>query len=167
MERITSFTRPFDDALGSGYQVCQGLLAMGSGGVLGVGLGNSIQKAFYLPEAQSDFILAIIGEELGFVGILILLIAYLALVYFLFSVSIRAKDRFGMLLAGGVALHLGLQVVLNVAVVTATAPPTGVVLPLVSAGGNALILYMVELGIVYNISKQARFTEEDVTEEGQ
>jgi cell division protein FtsW len=166
MERVTSFMRPFDDALGSGYQVCQGLLAMGSGGVFGVGLGNSIQKAFYLPEAQSDFILAIIGEELGFVGIMVLLIAYLALVYLLFSVSIRAKDRFGMLLAGGVALHLGLQVILNVAVVTATAPPTGVVLPLVSAGGNALILYMAELGIVYNVSKQARFTDEEITEEG-
>ena len=166
MERITSFTRPFDDALGSGYQVVQGLLAMGSGGVFGVGLGNSIQKAFYLPEAQSDFILAIIGEELGFIGILGLLIAYLALVCLLFSVSIRAKDRFGMLLAGGVAMHLGLQVVLNVAVVTASAPPTGVVLPLVSAGGNALILYMAELGIVYNISKQARFTEEELTEGG-
>ena len=83
-----------------------------------------------------------------------------------FSVSIRAKDRFGMLLAGGVALHLGLQVVLNVAVVTASAPPTGVVLPLVSAGGNALILYMAELGIAYNISKQARSTDDEITEGG-
>ena len=166
MERITSFTHPFDDALGAGYQVCQGLLAMGSGGMFGVGLGNSIQKAFYLPEAQSDFILAIIGEELGFAGILVLMIAYLALVYTLFSVAIRAKDRFGMLLAGGVALHLGLQVILNVAVVTATAPPTGVVLPLVSAGGNALILYMAELGIVYNISRQSRIIEAETAEEG-
>ena len=156
MERVTSFTHPFDDALGSGYQVVQGLLALGSGGVFGLGLGNSIQKAFYLPEAQSDFILPIIGEELGFVGVLCLLIAYLILVYVILSTAIRAKDRFGMLLAGGVGLHLGLQVILNVAVVTATAPPTGVVLPLISAGGNALILYMAELGIVYNISKQAR-----------
>ena len=151
MNRVTSFTRPFEDALGAGYQVVQGLLALGSGGVLGVGLGNSIQKAFYLPEAQSDFILAIIGEELGFVGILCLMAAYLALVYFIFSVALRAKDRFGMLLAGGVGIHLGLQVILNIAVVTASAPATGVVLPLVSAGGNALVLYMVELGIVYNV----------------
>ena len=165
MERVISFTKPFEDALGSGYQVSQGLLAMGSGGVLGVGLGNSIQKAFYLPESQSDFILAIIGEELGFVGILVLLLAYLVLVYFIFSISMRSKDRFGMLLAGGVGLHLGLQVILNVAVVTATAPPTGVVLPLVSAGGNALILYMAELGIVYNISKQAKFTDIEETNE--
>ena len=168
MERVTSFTDPFADALGSGYQVVQGLLAMGSGGVFGVGLGNSIQKAFYLPEAQSDFILAIIGEELGFVGVLVLLIAYLALVYCIFSVAIRAKDKFGMLLAGGVGMHIGLQVILNVAVVTASAPPTGVVLPLVSAGGNALVLYMAELGIVYNVSKRARFidTEESETEDG-
>lgn len=165
MSRITSFTRPFDDPLGAGYQVVQGLLAMGSGGVFGVGLGNSIQKAFYLPEAQSDFILAIIGEELGFVGILCLLIAYLALVYCLFSTALKAKDRFGMLLAGGVALHLGLQVILNVAVVTATAPPTGVALPLISAGGNSLILYMAELGIVYNISKQSRIIEDDESAE--
>ena len=165
MERVISFTKPFEDALGSGYQVSQGLLAMGSGGVLGVGLGNSIQKAFYLPESQSDFILAIIGEELGFVGVLVLLLAYLVLVYFIFSISMRSKDRFGMLLAGGVGLHLGLQVILNVAVVTATAPPTGVVLPLVSAGGNALILYMAELGIVYNISKQAKFTDIEETNE--
>ncbi len=165
MERVISFTKPFEDALGSGYQVSQGLLAMGSGGVLGVGLGNSIQKAFYLPESQSDFILAIIGEELGFIGILVLLLAYLVLVYFIFSISMRSKDRFGMLLAGGVGLHLGLQVILNVAVVTATAPPTGVVLPLVSAGGNALILYMAELGIVYNISKQAKFTDIEETNE--
>jgi cell division protein FtsW len=138
---------------------------MGSGGVFGVGLGNSIQKAFYLPEAQSDFILAIVGEELGFVGILCLLIAYLALVYCLFSTALKAKDRFGMLLAGGVALHLGLQVILNVAVVTATAPPTGVALPLISAGGNSLILYMAELGIVYNISKQSRIIEDDESAE--
>ena len=157
--RVTSFAHPFDDALGTGYQVVQGLLALGSGGVFGVGLGNSIQKAFYLPEAQSDFILAIIGEELGFAGILVLLIAYFALLYAVFSVAVRAKDKFGMLLAAGVGLHLGLQVVLNVAVVTASAPATGVVLPLVSAGGNALVLYMAELGMVYNISKQARFTD--------
>ena len=167
MERVTSFMDPFRDALGAGYQVVQGLLALGSGGVFGVGLGNSIQKAFYLPEAQSDFILAIIGEELGFVGILCLLIAYLALLYFIFSTALKAKDRFGMLLAGGVGLHLGLQVILNVAVVTASAPPTGVVLPLISSGGNALVLYMAELGIVYNISRRTRYveTENDRSEE--
>lgn len=156
LSRLTSFTDPFADPLGDGWQVCQGLLAMGSGGVTGVGLGNSIQKAFYLPEPTNDFILAIIGEELGFVGILALMTAYLGLVYAILSVALRARDRFGMLIAGGVGLHLGLQVILNIAVVTASAPPTGVALPLITLGGNSLVLFMAELGIVYNISKSAK-----------
>ncbi len=155
-DRILGFWDPWADSLGDFYQVCQGLLAMGSGGFLGVGLGNSVQKAFYLPEPMNDFILAIIGEELGFVGIFVLMAAYLLLVYFIFNVAVKAKDRFGMLLAGGVGIHLGLQVILNIAVVTASAPPTGVALPLVTLGGNATALFMAELGIVYNISKQTK-----------
>jgi len=154
--RITDFWDPFKDPLGSGYQVCQGLLAIGSGGFFGIGLGNSVQKAFYLPEPQSDFILAIIGEELGLCGILCLMIAYLALIYSLLRVGNRAKDRFGMYLACGVGMQLGLQVILNIAVVTASAPATGIALPLVTLGGNATALFMAELGIAYNVSKQSR-----------
>lgn len=156
LTRITDFWDPFKDSLGSGYQVCQGLLAIGSGGFFGIGLGNSIQKAFYLPEPQSDFILAIIGEELGLCGMLCLMIAYLALVYSLLKVGNRAKDRFGMYLASGVGMQLGLQVILNIAVVTASAPATGIALPLVTLGGNATALFMAELGIAYNVSKQSR-----------
>ena len=160
MRRVLNFTDPFEDALGSGYQVSQGLLAFGSGGVFGVGLGKSMQKALYLPEAMSDFILPIIGEELGFVGVMALMAVYLFLIWRGCLVSINAKDLFGTLLAGGITLHIALQVILNIAVVTASFPPTGVVLPLISLGGTATVLFMAELGMLYNISKQAE--ERDV-----
>ena len=150
---------PFQDALGDGYQVSQGLLAFGSGGVFGVGLGKSMQKALYLPEAMSDFILPIIGEELGFVGVLGLMAVYMTLIWRGFLVSINAKDLFGTLLAGGITLHIALQVILNIAVVTASFPPTGVVLPLISLGGTATVLFMAELGMLYNISKQSEEKE--------
>ena len=155
LKRVTSFWDPFQDALGDGYQVVQGLLAFGSGGVLGVGLGKSMQKALYLPECWSDFILPIIGEELGFIGVVVLLAVYLTLLWRGAMVSIRAKDLFGTLLAGGITLHIGLQVILNVAVVTASFPPTGVVLPLISLGGTATVLFMAELGILFNVSRQS------------
>ena len=155
LKRITSFLDPFADPLGDGYQVVQGLLAFGSGGVTGVGLGRSMQKALYLPEAMSDFILPIIGEEVGFVGVLVLLAVYLVLLWRGSYVAINAKDLFGTLMAAGITIHIGLQVILNVAVVSASFPPTGVVLPLVSLGGTATVLFMAELGLLYNISKQA------------
>ncbi|MBQ4506111.1 MAG: FtsW/RodA/SpoVE family cell cycle protein [Firmicutes bacterium] len=153
LERVETFFDPFKDALGSGYQVVQGLLALGSGGFLGVGPGQSIQKTLYLPEPQNDFIIAIIGEELGFVGVLALLLVYLMLIYNCFKVAMGAKDYFGMLLAGGITLHLAIQVILNVAVVSASFFPTGVALPLVSLGGNATVLFLAEMGIIVNISK--------------
>lgn len=155
LTRVTSFWDPFQDALGSGYQVSQGLLAFGSGGFLGVGLGKSMQKALYLPECWSDFILPIIGEELGFVGVVVLLAVYLLLIWRGTLVAVNAKDLFGTLLAGGITLHIALQVILNVAVVTASFPPTGVVLPLVSLGGTATVLFMAELGMLYNISRHS------------
>ena len=154
MKRVTSFMDPFADALGDGYQVVQGLLALGSGGVLGVGLGRSMQKALYLPEAMSDFILPIIGEELGFVGVLVLMAVYLVLFWRGSLIAVNAKDLFGTMLAGGITLHLALQVILNIAVISASFPPTGVVLPLISLGGTATVLFMAELGILFNISKQ-------------
>ena len=161
MERIQTFFDPFKDALGSGYQVVQSLLALGSGGLLGVGLGQSIQKTLYLPEPQSDFILAIIGEELGYVGLIVLMCVYMLLIWRCIKTAIKAPDIYGTLLAGGVALHLGLQVVLNIAVVSASFFPTGVVLPFVSLGGNATILYLAEMGVVFNISRQIRPPEEE------
>jgi len=157
-ERLDNFWDPFADALGKGYQVCQGLLAFGSGGVLGLGLGQSVEKALYLPEPMNDFILPIIGEELGFVGVMVLVLAFIVLIWRLFTIGMHSCDKFGMLLACGVAIHMALQVILNIAVVTASFPPTGVVLPLISLGGTSTVLVMSELGIAYNISKQAKVT---------
>ena len=155
LKRVTSFLDPFADPLGDGYQVVQGLLAFGSGGVTGVGLGRSMQKALYLPEAMSDFILPIIGEEVGFIGVMAILAVYMVLLWRGSFISVNAKDVFGTLLAAGITIHLGLQVILNVAVVSASFPPTGVVLPLISLGGTATVLFMMELGILFNISKQS------------
>lgn len=153
MKRIMSFTDPFADKLGDGYQVVQGLLALGSGGAFGVGLGKSIQKTLYLPEPQNDFILAIIGEELGMVGVLVLLAAYLFLIWRGIHVAVNAKDMFGTMLASGIVIMIAVQVILNVAVVTSSMPPTGITLPFVSYGGNALWLFMGSAGILLNISR--------------
>jgi cell division protein FtsW len=131
----------------------QGLLALGSGGLVGVGLGNSVEKALWLPEAQNDFIFAVIGEETGFVGCLFLIFAYLVLVWRCLLIAMRAKDRFGMLLGSGIACIFALQSSLNIGVVTSLLPPTGVILPFVSYGGNAIVLFMLLIGVMLNISK--------------
>lgn len=153
--RIMGFWHPFEDALGDFFQVCQGLLAFGSGGLTGVGLGKSVQKTMYLPEPQNDFILPIIGEELGLIGVLVLLGVFLLLIWRCFSIAVNAKDRFGMYLASGITLMIALQVILNVAVVTSSMPPTGVVLPFISYGGNALLLFMGSMGMLLSISRQS------------
>lgn len=153
--RLTSFTNPFADPLGDGYQVVQSLLALGTGGLFGLGLGKSVQKNLYLPEPQNDFILAIIGEELGLVGIILLLIVFAVLIWRCFVITMNAPDRFGMLLSGGITLMIGIQVILNVAVVTSSMPPTGIALPFVSYGGNALWIFMGSAGVVLNVSRRS------------
>lgn len=153
--RFTSFLDPFADALGNGWQVVQSLLAMGTGGLTGRGLGNSIQKNLYLPEPQNDFILAIIGEELGFVGIVCMMTVFMALVWRGCHIAMNAKDYMGMMMAAGITIMIGVQVVLNIAVVTSSFPPTGIILPFVSYGGNALVIFMGAMGILLNISKSS------------
>lgn len=160
LQRAVSFLDPFADPLGDGYQVCQGLLALGSGGLRGLGLGHSIQKNLYLPEPQNDFILAIIGEELGYIGVLVLMLVYLCLIYRGIRVVLQAPDRFGMLLGSGIVMMIGIQVLLNVAVVTSSMPPTGITLPFVSYGGNALWMFMGSMGILLNISRQIKKPED-------
>lgn len=155
VKRFMSFLDPFEDALGNGWQVVQSLLALGTGGLTGLGLGNSVQKNLYLPMAQNDFILAIIGEELGFVGILGLVIVYILLVWRGCHVAMNAADYTGMMLASGLIMMVGIQVVINIAVVTSCMPPTGIILPFVSYGGNALMIFMAAMGIIINISKSA------------
>lgn len=154
--RLTSFIDPFKDPQGDGFQAVQSLLALGTGGLFGLGLGKSVQKNLYLPEPQNDFILAIIGEELGLVGILILLLVFTILIWRCFLVTMRSPDRFGMLMAGGITLMIGIQLVLNVAVVTSSMPPTGIALPFVSYGGNALWIMMGACGVLLNISRQSK-----------
>ena len=153
LERFTSFLDPFADPLDTGFQAVQSLLALGSGGLFGVGLGKSIQKTLYLPEPQNDFIFAIIGEEMGFIGCILLIFCFVVLIWRGIHIAINAKDMFGMLLATGLTGMIAIQVVLNIAVVTSSMPPTGVALPFVSWGGNSLAIFMACAGILVNISK--------------
>lgn len=167
-ERLTSFADPFRDALGEGYQVTQSLMALGSGGLFGVGLGKSIQKNLYLPEPQNDFILAIIGEEIGYIGIILLITAYLLFIWRGLHIALNAADQFGMLLASGITSMIAIQVILNVAVVTSSMPPTGITLPFVSYGGNALLIFMSAAGILLNISRRVtvkKVSEGDIRDE--
>ncbi len=151
--RLTSFSDPFQDALGDGYQAVQSLLALGSGGLFGVGLGKSVQKNLYLPEPQNDFILAIIGEELGYIGVLLLIALYCLFIWRGIHIALNAPDQFGLLLASGIVLMVAIQVILNIAVVTSSMPPTGINLPFISYGGNALLIFMFSAGVLLNISR--------------
>jgi len=151
--RLTSFMDPFQDSLGDGYQAVQSLLALGSGGLFGVGLGKSVQKNLYLPEPQNDFILAIIGEELGLIGVLALIALYCLFIWRGTHIAINAPDQFGMLLASGIVLMVAIQVILNIAVVTSSMPATGINLPFISYGGNALLIFMFCAGVLINISR--------------
>lgn len=152
--RLTNWIDPFKDFHGAGYQLSQSVLAVGTGGLFGKGLGRSVAKNLYLPEPQNDFILAIIAEELGFVGVAILLIIYLLLIYEGFKVAAGAGDKFGMYMASGITIMLALQVIINVAVVTASMPTTGITLPFISYGGTSIWVFMMSMGILLNISRK-------------
>jgi cell division protein FtsW len=152
-KRIMIFRDPFQDTSDTGFQLVQSLYALGSGGLWGVGLGNSRQKQFYLPMPQNDFIFAIICEELGFIGGVTILFIFMFLIWRSLRVAITAKDSFGRLLATGIISIVALQVIMNVAVVTSSMPPTGVPMPFISAGGSSLSISMASMGILLNISK--------------
>jgi cell division protein FtsW len=141
------------DAKGAGYQLIQGLIALGSGGWFGVGLGNSRQKWDYLPNAHSDFIFAIIGEELGLIGALVVLLAFGVLLYAGIRIALRAPDAFGRLLATGITAWLGLQIIINLGAVTGLLPITGVPLPLLSFGGTALLVTLAGIGVLASIAR--------------
>lgn len=153
LERFATFTHPFDYEATSGYQIVQGLQALGSGGLFGVGLGKSVTKSLYLPYPHNDFILAIIGEETGYLGILFLLVLYCVFIWRGIRIALNCQDEFGLLLASGTVLMVAIQVILNLAVVSSSMPATGVNLPFVSYGGNALIIFMFMSGVVLNISR--------------
>lgn len=154
--RFLSFMDPFEDVSGDGWNVVQSLLALGTGGVTGLGLGQSVQKNLYLPMPQNDFILAIVGEELGLLGILFLVFLYVIFIWRGCKIAMNANDYTGMMLASGVAMTVGIQVVINFAVVTSSMPPTGIILPFISYGGNALWIFMFLTGILLNISKSKK-----------
>lgn len=152
-ERINIFLNPFLDAKDTGYQAVQSLIAIGSGGAFGLGLGQSRQKFLYLPEPMNDFIFSVICEELGFVGAALILVLFAYFVYRGFSIARRAADRFGCLLATGITMQFAFQILLNLAVVSGLFPVTGASLPLFSYGGTALVMQLVEIGILLNISR--------------
>lgn len=151
--RLTIFTDPWKDPLGSGYQLIQSLYALGNGGLFGKGLNFSTQKLRFLTYGESDFIFSIIGEELGFVGCVLLMGAYFFVIWRGVRIAARCKDRFGSLLAGGITLVLALQVAVNIGVATSSVPPTGQTLPFISAGGTSLVIFMMAVGILLNISR--------------
>jgi len=153
IKRITGFLNPFEDAKGTGYQIIQSLLALGSGGLFGVGLGRSIQNKLYIPEPQNDFIFATIGEELGFIGCVTVILLFTLLIWRGINIAIHAPDLFGCLLASGITAMVAIQVMINIAVATASMPVTGIPLPFISFGGNSLVVFMTSAGILMNISK--------------
>ena len=155
MGRLSSWRDPFADPLGEGHQTIQSLYAIASGGAAGLGLGNSRQKYLYVPEPQNDFIFSILCEELGFVGAALTVVLFLLLFLRGMSIAVRARDKFGALLAVGFVVQVVLQAVLNIAVVTNTIPNTGISLPFFSSGGTSLMMLLGEMGIVLSVSRQA------------
>ena len=157
--RIEMWHNPWADAQGKGYQLSQSLISIGSGGLLGVGLGRSRQKFLFLPEEHNDFIFAIVCEELGLIGISIIMLLFAALILRGYWIALHARDRFGCLLVVGVTTLIAMQVFLNIGVVTGLLPTTGISLPFFSYGGTALLIQLAEMGIVLSVSRQMKPTK--------
>jgi cell division protein FtsW len=153
LQRLVTFMDPWSDADGAGYQLIQSLIALGSGGLTGKGLGLGVQKLGFLPAATNDFIFSVVGEELGFVGCAVVIGAYAWLLWEGLRIALRARDTFGFALAFGITALLGLQAAVNIAVVTGSVPTKGLSLPLVSAGGSSLFMTMWAAGMLVNIAR--------------
>ena len=153
LKRILSFLNPWEDPLGSGFQIIQSLYAIGPGGLFGYGFLNSRQKHFYLPEPQTDFIFSIISEEFGFIGILIVSILFLIIISSGFKIARHSNDLFGKYLAFGITFQIAFQAILNLMVVVGLIPVTGVTLPFLSYGGSSLLITLCSIGILLNISR--------------
>ena len=154
LQRVFAFLDPWKYQDGKGYQAIHSLISLGSGGLLGRGLGASRQKLFYLPESDTDFILAIVGEELGLIGTLGVIIVFVILVRQGMLISERAPDAFGSLMAFGITMMIGLQAVMHIAVVTASMPTKGIALPFVSSGGSSLVVSMTGVGLLLSIARR-------------
>lgn len=155
MTRVQTWLNPWSDITGEGWQIIQSLYAIGSGGLFGAGLNQSKQKYLYLPEPQNDFIFAVLAEEFGYVGCLMVIILFLVFVWRGILVAMNAKDTFGSLIAIGIVTLIGLQAIINIAVVTNTMPVTGMELPFFSYGGTAIMVNLFAVGILLNISRSA------------
>ncbi len=153
LKRILSFLNPWEDPLGSGFQIIQSLYAIGPGGLFGFGLGNSRQKHFYLPEPQTDFIFSIISEEFGFMGVLIVACLFITIIYTGFKIAIKCNDLFGKYIVFGITFWIAFQSILNLMVVVGLIPVTGVTLPFISYGGSSLMILFLAIGIILNISR--------------
>lgn len=158
LSRLGAFLNPWSNPKGEGYQLIQSLYALGSGGWFGVGLFNSRQKYAFLPFAESDFILSVIGEEIGFVGLLCFFALIGFIIYRGLKIASKAHDAFGFIMAVGITMIFGIQAVINALVVTGSIPPTGLPLPLVSSGNTSIIIFMAEMGVLFNISKRSELT---------
>ncbi|MGQ9629998.1 MAG: putative lipid II flippase FtsW [bacterium] len=152
MERLAAFLDPSSDPTGSGFQIRQSIIALGSGGFLGVGLGDSHQKLFYLPEPHTDFIFAILGEELGFLGTFLVMALLGILVWRGMRIAVRVEDRFGSMLAFGIASMIGWQAIVNIGMATGLLPVVGIPLPFISFGGSSLVAFMGGVGVLLSIS---------------
>ena len=157
IKRITSFLDPWQDPLGSGFQIIQSLFAIGPGGLFGLGLGESRQKFFYLPEPQTDFIFAILSEELGFIGGSFILLLFSLLLWRGIRIALGAPDLYGSFLAVGIIAMVAIQVMINIGVVTGLMPVTGITLPFLSYGGSSLTLMLMAIGVLLNISRYSRY----------
>lgn len=156
LKRLLAFIDPWASPQGEGFQLIQSLYSLGDGGWFGVGLFNSRQKYLFLPFAESDFILSIIGEEIGFIGTILLMAVFFLLVYRLIKIALSAKDRFGAMLGSGVAFIIAVQTLLNIAVITGSIPPTGLPLPFISSGGTSVMVFMAGIGICLNVLRQSK-----------
>jgi len=154
MKRLLNFTNPWQDPRGDGYQLIQSFYALGAGGITGLGLGQSRQKTLYMPEPHNDFIFSIIGEELGLIGCICIIILFIILIWRGISVAMKARDTYGTLLAIGITSVIAVQSLINIAVVTGSMPVTGVPLPFISYGGTSLVMNMTAIGVLLNISRQ-------------
>lgn len=155
LKRLTNFMDPFADSQGEGYQLVQSLLALGSGGVTGAGIGQSRQKCLYIPEPWTDFIFPIICEELGLIGGCFIILLFIIFVWRGIKTAVTAKDMYGNILAIGITSVIAIQAIINIAVVTGSMPVTGVPLPFISYGGSALVFNMFAIGILLNVSRQS------------
>lgn len=154
IKRILTFLDPLSDARGAGYQLVQSFIALGSGGFFGVGLGESKQKLFYLPESHTDFIFSIVGEELGFLGTASVLVLFAVLIWFALRISFRLEDRFASYAVLGMSVMIAFEVIVNIGVSSGMFPTKGLPLPLISYGGSSLVCHLASIGIILNLARE-------------